>query len=198
MSNNTMYMVKNRSASNIVYRIPEDNIRRTFVPGQVRQISHAELEKLTFQPGGREIMANFLQIMATTVEEDFGIHTEPEYNMSEQEIKTLLTSGSLDAFLDCLDFAPIGVIDLVKTFSVQLPLTDYEKRKALKEKTGFDVDAALHNIEAEKAEENEGKSGFTTTARRTQVTEEKPATPGRRTSGSGYKIGKITEESSSD
>ena len=49
----------------------------------------------------------------------------------------------------------IGVIDLIKTMAVQLPLTDMAKRKALKEKTGFDVDKALVHIEEEKAEEKE-------------------------------------------
>ncbi|MDV3428265.1 MAG: hypothetical protein LIR50_14805 [Bacillota bacterium] len=75
--------------------------------------------------------------------------------MSEAQIRDLLLTGSLDAFLDALDFAPIGVIDLIKSMSVSLPLTDLNKRKALKEKTGFDVDKALIHIEEEKAEEKE-------------------------------------------
>jgi hypothetical protein len=33
----------------------------------------------------------------------------------------------------------------VKKFSVELPLTDFDKRQALKTKTGFDVDAAIAN-----------------------------------------------------
>ena len=65
----------------------------------------------------------------------------------------MLLNGSLDAFLDALDFAPIGVIDLIKTMSVQLPLTDLNKRRALKEKTGFDVDRALIHVEEERMAE---------------------------------------------
>ena len=38
--------------------------------------------------------------------------------------------------------------------SVQIPLTDLNKRKALKEKTGFDVDSALKHVEEEKEEEH--------------------------------------------
>ena len=64
-----------------------------------------------------------------------------------------MVHGSIDAFLDALDFAPIGVIDLIKTMSVSLPLEDYNKRKALLQKTGFDVDKAISNLQAEKAEE---------------------------------------------
>ena len=36
-------------------------------------------------------------------------------------------------------------MELVKKFSVELPLTDFDKRQALKAKTGFDVDAAIAN-----------------------------------------------------
>ena len=63
--------------------------------------------------------------------------------MSEQDIVRLIKEGSVDEFLDCLDFAPVGVIDLIKKFSVSIPLYDMQKRAALKKKTGFDVDAAL-------------------------------------------------------
>ena len=73
--------------------------------------------------------------------------------MSEAQIRDLLLTGSLDAFLDALDFAPIGVIDLIKTMAVGLPLTDLNKRRALKEKTGFDVDSALRHVEEEKIAE---------------------------------------------
>ena len=62
MVGNKIFNVKNRSASIVVYKIPEENIRREFAPGESKKISYAELEKLTYQPGGRELMANFLQI----------------------------------------------------------------------------------------------------------------------------------------
>jgi hypothetical protein len=35
------------------------------------------------------------------------------------------------------------VIDLIKTLSVRLPLNDVEKREAILEKTGFNVDNAI-------------------------------------------------------
>lgn len=178
--------VKNRSASIIIYRIPEEGIRREFAPGEVKRIELAELEKLNYQQGGKEIMGHFLQIQSEKVMNDLGIKTEPEYNMSEQQVAELLKSGSLDAFLDCLDFAPVGVIDLVKKYSVMLPLQDYDKRKALKEKTGFDVDAALRNIEAEKAEV---KAEATPTQRRVKAEQPQEELPtGRRTSGTNYKV----------
>lgn len=178
--------VKNRSASIIIYRIPEEGIRREFAPGEVKRIELAELEKLNYQQGGKEIIGHFLQVQSEKVMNDLGIKTEPEYNMSEQQVAELLKSGSLDAFLDCLDFAPVGVIDLVKKYSVMLPLQDYDKRKALKEKTGFDVDAALRNIEAEKAE---AKTEAVPAQRRVKTDQPKEELPtGRRTSGTNYKV----------
>jgi hypothetical protein len=73
-------------------------------------------------------MANFLQIADENVTNDLNIKTENEYYMSEEQIIELLREGSLDAFLDCLDYAPVGVMDLVKKYSVSLPLNDVEKR----------------------------------------------------------------------
>ena len=185
MNSEKIYTVKNRSASRVFYKISEDGIRREFVPGETKKIKFSELEKLSYQAGGRELMAQYLQIQSAEATEDLGINAELEYNYSEEDIINILKNGSLDQFLDMLDFAPVGVIDLVKGFSVQLPLSDYDKRKALKEKTGFDIDAAIKNSEAEKAEDfaAAGSSG-----RRVQPvsTTEETAAPVRRTSG--YKV----------
>lgn len=165
------YNVKNRSAGVALYKIPEEGIVRRFMPGETKRISYDELLKLSYQPGGREMMANFLQIQSNGVPKSLGIKTEPEYYMSEQDVINLLKNGTLDEFLDCLDFAPVGVIELVKRFAVQLPLADYDKRQALKNKTGFDVDAAVSNsgTEVDSKQEAEEKAAAATpaSARRT-------------------------------
>lgn len=153
ITSDTMYNVKNRSSSMVVYRIPETNLRREFQPGETKRIPFGELEKLTYQPGGHALLEEFLQIVDEAVTTNLNVRREVEYDMSEAQIRDLLTVGSLDAFLDALDFAPMGVIDLIKTMAVSLPLEDYSKRKALLDKTGFDVDKAIANLQAEKAEE---------------------------------------------
>lgn len=186
MDNNTIYNVKNRSASKVFYKIPEIGVRREFMPGEVKKITYDELQKLSYQAGGRELMADFLQVQSSEMLNELNMRVEPEYNMSEEQIVELIRTGSLDAFLDCLDFAPIGVIDLLKRFAVSVPLSDYDKRQALKEKTGFDVDTALKNLAAEKAEAEE-KAEKATQSRRVQVEEPKPAA-GRRTAGTNYKV----------
>ena len=99
--------------------------------------------------------------------------------MSENDIINLMNNGSMDEFLDCLDFAPVGVIDLIKKLSVSLPLTDIYKRQALLKKTGFDCDAALRHVMEEK--EDDQDTILKTEERRVkkESTEEIPA--GRRT-----------------
>ena len=186
INQDTMYRVKNRSSSMVVYRIPELNLRREFAPGETKIISFGELEKLTYQSGGRELLEQFLQIGDEVVTSNLNIHREVEYDMSENQVRDLLLRGSLDAFLDALDFAPLGVIDLMKSMAVSLPLTDLNKRRALKEKTGFDVDSALRHIEEEKAEENEDKIVPPAPERRVK-TDIASTTPGRRTN-SNYKV----------
>jgi hypothetical protein len=186
-----MYRVKNRGASLVVYKIPEDGIRREFKPGQTLQISSEELEKLTYQPGGTVILSQFLQILDLDGIQAARIKTEPEYHMSEQDVAKLITTGSLDAFLDCLDFAPIGVIDLIKKLSIEIPMVDISKRKALKEKTGFDVEAALRHNEEDKEDDQKTILKQSNGERRVK-TEEVPA--GRRTAPKYNIINKSAEE----
>ena len=179
MNSEKTYLVKNRSASHVAYRIPEEGIRREFAPGETKKITYTELEKLSYQSGGRALMANFLQISDENVTDNLNIHTEAEYYMSEEQIIDLIKNGTFDAFLDCLDYAPIGVIDLLKKFAVSLPMNDIKKRQALRDKTGFDVDVAIKNAAAEKAEDNGAEDNKITPA---------AATPtGRRTTTS-YKV----------
>ena len=102
--------VKNRSGSHVVYTIPEIGVRRSFAPGEVKKITFEELEKLTYQPGGMEILSRFLQIQDAQVISSFGMHVEPEYHMNEQQVANLILNGSLDSFLDALDFAQMELL----------------------------------------------------------------------------------------
>jgi len=70
---------------------------------------------------------------------------EQEYFYTKEDIEQLMKEGSLEEFLDCLDFAPEGVLEAIKTLSVELPLNDVAKRKAILEKMNFNVDNAVRN-----------------------------------------------------
>ena len=187
ITEDTVYNVKNRSSSTVVYRIPETNLRREFAPGETKRIKFGELEKLTYQAGGREMLEQFLQIIDEAATSNLNVKREIEYDMSETQVRDLLLTGSLDAFLDALDFAPIGVIDLIKVLAVKLPLTDLNKRRALAEKTGFDVDKALQHIEEERQEEQ--ADHITPSAPERRVKSATEGKPGRRTT-TNYKVTK--------
>lgn len=194
MTNETYFNVKNRSAGIVVYSIPEDGVRREFAPNETKRIRFQELEKLSYQSGGRELMQHFLQITNAEVLDNLNIQAEPEYYMNDEQVIDLIKNGSLDAWLDCLDFAPIGVLDLVKKYAVAVPVSDIDKRRTLKQKTGFDVDAALRHIEEERLEEEAMKNANSAAVaaeqkageRRVKAAQEN-ATPQRRTTPK-YKV----------
>lgn len=61
---NTMFLVKNRSTSRVIYQIPSLNIRREFAPGETMKISYGELVKFMYEPGAKNLLVNFLQIQS--------------------------------------------------------------------------------------------------------------------------------------
>jgi hypothetical protein len=171
--------VTNRSAGKVVYAIPDSHIRRELAPGQSIRVPKEEIEALSYTDGGLYLIQNYLYVADEELLENLNVQREPEYYMNVNNVVELIKNGSLDEFLDALDFAPEGVVDMIKDLSVQLPLNDYSKRRALFEKTGFDVDAAIAHLEESKANEGEDSNANDQKVRRVQ----KNQTPGRRTSG---------------
>lgn len=152
MEDNRRFRVTNRSGSKVVYKIPElNNLRREYAPGEYRDITYHELELLSFQPGGAELMQHYLRIEDQELIDALNIHTEPEYFWGDEEVIEALTSMSLDRFKDALEFAPDGTKQLIKDWAVKLPLNDVAKREAMKEMWRFDVAAAVQHDREDKA-----------------------------------------------
>lgn len=176
--------VRNRSNAQVIYSLPEDGVRREFAPGEMRMIDSDELERLTYKPGGKELIRDYLLVTDPETVKNTVNQVQPEYWMSDEEVINLLKTGSLDAFKDCLDFAPVGVLDLVKKYAVSLPLNDNAKREAMKKQINFDVDTALRLIDEEKKDVDSTS----------QVAEEVPigrrvkAEPAKKTAESKYKV----------
>ena len=170
--------VKNRSAGNVVYTVPDLKVRRDFLPGETKRIDEDELTQLSYSQGGRILITQYLQILDEPARKEINGPVEPEYNFSDEDVKKLILTGSLDSFLDALDFAPIGVIDLIKKYAVSLPMSDIRKMDALKEKTGFDVMSAIKNVEADAEEE---KAAPTKSRRRVPVAEDGEEKPKKTT-----------------
>ena len=173
--------VRNRSTSTVSYTVPDLNIKRTFVPGEVKEIPQNELGILAQQPGGRVILVEYLQVSKEDIKQLDILEPEQEYFYSDEDVKRIMTMGSQDEFLDMLDFAPEGVIDMIKTYAVKLPLTDLFKVEALRKKTGFDSAKALeHSLDAD------GELQVSNAPKR-RVTAQEPAAPARRVANE-YKI----------
>lgn len=147
--------VINRSSGGVGYEIPDSNgLIRTFQKREKKKIPFEEIRKLLYQVGGEYIFTNLLVIKnEEAVKELFSTRPEPEYYYTEVEVKTLLETGTLDQLLDCLDFAPEGVIDIVKDVAVKIKLNDVSKRDAILAKTGFNVSKAIEINEETDVEE---------------------------------------------
>lgn len=135
--------VTNRNNGTTGYTL-QNGVRRQFQIGQSRKVDLEELRELAAVPGGEYILQNYLIINDKTALDYLNIEPEPEYFYTEKEIKDLLLNGSLDQFEDCLNFAPQGVIDLVKSMAIDLKLPDIRKRELIFQKTGFNVTNALN------------------------------------------------------
>lgn len=141
----TLIKVRNRDNGTVGYTIPDlGNLHRTFQPNEIKKLSFEELQKLSWVDGGAILLRDYLVIEDNpeAIAELIG-KVEPEYNYTEKEVTVLLQSGSLDQLKDALDYAPKGVIELIKDLAVKLPLNDIAKMKAIKEKTGFNVETAI-------------------------------------------------------
>ena len=179
----TLVKVVNKYNGTVGYKVPDLGVQRNFYPGERKEITYDELEKLSFAPGGKAILCDYLEISDQSVYAQLmGVSPEPEYSYSKEDIKKLMETGTLDQFLDCLDFAPASVKELIKDMAVELPLNDVAKRKAVQEKLGFDVTKAIEIKETkfDGGDAVDSDQSKTVTTRRVAINSTTPAPTGRR------------------
>lgn len=175
---NSICSVTNRSHGVVVYTIPEKHIRREFNLGETKKVPYQEILDVAAQPGGRELIYNYLYVAEDEViKEGLNINPEPEYYLTEDKIDDWMQTCSLDEFKDALDFAPTGIVTLIKSHAVSLPLNNIDKCNAIKDITGFNVLAAIAN---EKATVEDEESTTTTKERRVVKTAATANAIGRR------------------
>lgn len=146
--------VTNRNNGFTGYTIPDTGVTKTFMPGETKKIDLEELKQLQYVEGGDYLLKHFLIIDNKTALEALNMeNVEPEYFYTENEIRELLTNGSLDQLEDTLNFAPEGVIEIIKTMAVTIELPDTRKRKMISDKTGLSIDSAIRLNEAMRADE---------------------------------------------
>ncbi|AXF52477.1 MAG: hypothetical protein [Caudoviricetes sp.] len=192
LEKDTIIKLTNRSNGTVGYFVQDLNIRRDFNVKETKEVTIEELRKLSYQPGGKEIIRRCLIIdNAEAIKEILG-EVEPEYFYSEEDVKKLLLSGSVDQLIDCLNYAPSGVIDLVKNLSVDLELNDIKKREIILQKTGFNITKAIEvNKEAEA--EDDSETNESNTGRRSVPINQADKTEGRRAEPPKYKVTNIEE-----
>ena len=169
INKDTLIKVINKFNGTVGYDVPDLGIHRDFYPNETKEIRFEELEKLSYAPGGDVILEQYLEVTdKEAIEKIFHQEPEPEYHYTVEDIKKLMTSGTLDQFLDCLDFAPEAIKESIKDVAVELPLNDIAKRDAVKEKLGFDVTRAIEikNTKYDGGNENSSSGTNKTTGRR--------------------------------
>lgn len=145
--------VWNRTSGGISYAIPELRIRREWRgTGDLQTVKLEELETLRYMAGGAKLMNEYMLIKDQDVCEFLGMPTDPEYFYDENDIKVLLEKGTNDQLLDCLEFAPKGVLDLLKKIAVEMKLDSSEKRGIIGKHLNVNIDAMIRNNEASKVE----------------------------------------------
>lgn len=139
--------VYNRSDSVVSYSLPELRVRRVFNLGECKELEPAEMEALWQTDGGQILIK---QHLCVDDKEWVSAHWDApiEYFWKDEDIKICLTEDSIDLFRETLEYAPEGVIDLIKNYAWRLPIHDLNKIEAIKEATGFDVLAAIDVMSA--------------------------------------------------
>ena len=155
MAEEKMVTVRNRNVGGTGYGL-DNGFHRQFEPGEVKKIPLEELKQLSYAPGGEYILKNCLMIDDKSALEVLNMEVEPEYFYTDADIKKLLLEGTLDQLEDTLNFAPGGVIEILKKTAVELEIPDVRKRKLISEKTGFNIDSAIQ-VNTIMAEEEEVK-----------------------------------------
>jgi hypothetical protein len=180
---NTLVKVINKYNGTVGYDVPDLGVHRNFYPNESKEITFDELEKLSFSPGGDVILNEFLEITdKKVIAQLFSREPEPEYHYTKEDVKKLMQTGTLDQFLDCLDFAPESVKEIIKDMAVELPLNDIAKRQAIQEKLGFDVTRAIEikNTKFDGGDEDNSEEYGRINKRRAAPIKESIAPSGRR------------------
>lgn len=181
--------VVNISNSTVGYVIPElQNLTRRFSKGEGKDLLVSEIRALSYVPGGMKLLKDYLSIRNEDLLAELGIPFEPEYNWTKADVENMLVNDTLPRLQDALEFAPAGIVDMIKDLAVSLPLNDMSKRQAILEATGFNVTSAIRIVEESKEVDTPAEKPASSGRR---VTEDAPAadasTSGRRVT-TEYKV----------
>lgn len=144
LEKDALIKITNATNGKVGYLIPDmGNLHRSFMPKETKEITFEELKKLSFTAGGKQLLKNHLTILDKEALKEVLGEVEPEYFYTREDVIDLLTKKTIEEFMDFLDFAPEGLINLAKDLAVSLEINDIKKREAILQKTGFNVTKAI-------------------------------------------------------
>ena len=148
IKDDTLINVRNRNNGTTGYTLADGaKETRLWAENEIKKITFAELKRVSYLPGGAELLRDYLVIEDPAAIEALNvgidIQEQPEYLYTENEIRDLLFNGSLDELKDFLDFSPDGGIEIAKQIAVNEELPDMRKRKIISEATGFNINTAI-------------------------------------------------------
>lgn len=144
LDGNAIVSVTNMVDNGVSYSIPEMNVSRHFNPFETKNLTADEIRSLNFKRGGRVLLRDFLCVKNDELKKELGIPTDiPEYDYTAADIDRILLQEDDDVLRDTLDFAPEGIIELLKSRAFKLKIPDTNKRKIIFEMTGTDIDTQI-------------------------------------------------------
>ena len=181
VSDDTIVKVKNMTDYKVGYTIKEENLRRVFESGEVKQLAAGELRKVNYKRGGHVILTNYLCIMNKDLANEFGVDDdsfENEYNWDVARVDSVLKDEPLDVLQDALDFAPQGIIDLIKDRAIELKIDSMDKRQAISDALSIDLNGMI-DIQKIKETELEGAAEKPKTRRTSRAKSQSGSTSGQ-------------------
>lgn len=131
------------------YILPSSGRSRRLMPNVTMRVTAGELRELFFSPGGSILLQNYINVGNKSLAAEFGVPYDAiEYNWTEANVKKCLLEDDIDVLLDALYFAPQGIIETLKDDAIKLEINDRAKIKAISDKTGVNIDAAIKNNHA--------------------------------------------------
>lgn len=156
------------------YIVDLTGVRRILPPHASFKVKASELRELFYQRGGQELLHNYIRVGNNALAQEFGVDVDntPEYNWGRKDVIDALNNPDIDVLLDALDFAPDGIKQLIADVAVETEVADVNKRKAISDKLGIDVDAMITNkhLAVQETEEKEEKPARRRTAAKKTTT----------------------------
>lgn len=140
VSGNTMVSVMNMTEHKITLVDRNTRSRYIFGPQQAKSLAASDIRSLAYVPG---ILTMFydgkLRLDNDKLAAEFNIPTDiPEYSYTIEDIDNILLNEDIEVLLDTLDFAPEGILEIVKSRAVALKIPSLEKRKVISDRLSTD------------------------------------------------------------